>query len=202
MADQPLFMEVEPGIYAVDPDGEPDTTLRVVFTIAAPGWRAWVGTYKHEATDEAGSVGLSVAAVSEIVVDPCNDHRWEDPGPTVDDLASALAGLSSFDLTAPVTSVDTYGYSGKTLELRVSDVEHDGVGFVDCSGGYLYSWRSATERNRTLDKYYQVPGQVLELWILDVDGSRLVIEASKFPNASPGDVAELEAILDSIRIEP
>jgi hypothetical protein len=39
------------------------------------------------------------------------------------------------------------------------------------------------------------------LWTLDVDGVRLVIEASFIPEASPEDRAELERIIDSIQIE-
>jgi hypothetical protein len=38
--------------------------------------------------------------------------------------------------------------------------------------------------------------------ILDVDGTRLVIETNWSPASPRGDVAEMRAILESIRIEP
>jgi hypothetical protein len=52
---------------------------------------------------------------------------------------------------------------------------------------------------RTLERFHQGPGQILEFWVLDVDGTRILIEANRFPDSPPEHVAELQAILDSIR---
>ena len=54
------------------------------------------------------------------------------------------------------------------------------------------------------DAYYGYtgPGYVEEFWILDVEGTRLMIAAGRSPGAPSEDEAELRAILDSIRIEP
>ena len=41
-----------------------------------------------------------------------------------------------------------------------------------------------------------------ESWILDVEGTRLLIETNWSPASPAEDVAEMRAILDSIRIEP
>jgi len=46
------------------------------------------------------------------------------------------------------------------------------------------------------------PGYHEEFWILDVDGTCLMIAAERSPGSPPEDPAELVAILDSIRIEP
>ena len=46
------------------------------------------------------------------------------------------------------------------------------------------------------------PGYSEEFWILDVEGSRLVIVAERSPDMPDKDIAVLRAILDSIRIEP
>jgi hypothetical protein len=43
---------------------------------------------------------------------------------------------------------------------------------------------------------------VEEFWILDVDGTRLVIEANWSPASPPADVAVMRSILGSIRVEP
>ena len=45
-------------------------------------------------------------------------------------------------------------------------------------------------------------GRTEELWILDVDGVRLVIAANWSPASPRQDVAEMRAILHSIQIEP
>lgn|GEM_PF-5236605 len=49
---------------------------------------------------------------------------------------------------------------------------------------------------------YSSPGQIEEFWILDVDTPRLMIQANWFPESPSQDIAEMRAILDSIRIEP
>ena len=45
------------------------------------------------------------------------------------------------------------------------------------------------------------PGEVDQVWILDVDGQRLVIDAPETPS-QPTTTAQVQAILDSIRIAP
>ena len=48
---------------------------------------------------------------------------------------------------------------------------------------------------------YTGPGYTEEFWILDVDGSRLMIAAERSPDSPSEDLAELRDILGSIRIE-
>jgi hypothetical protein len=38
--------------------------------------------------------------------------------------------------------------------------------------------------------------------VLDVDGSRLLIETTRFPDSPAGDVAELQGILGSLEVRP
>lgn len=42
----------------------------------------------------------------------------------------------------------------------------------------------------------------MELWILDVQGTRLVIHAGREPTADASAIADLQAVIDSIRIDP
>lgn len=49
------------------------------------------------------------------------------------------------------------------------------------------------------DRYQQAPGQSDRLWILDVNGERLLIDASYGPHVTAADRAELAAVVDSIR---
>ena len=46
----------------------------------------------------------------------------------------------------------------------------------------------------------QFPNQHLQMWVLDVDGTRLVIGASTSPNTSRQDQAALEQLVASIQI--
>lgn len=137
----------------------------------------------------------------------CRDHSWADPpvGPSVNDLAAALADLSPFRMTSPPKDVSIYGYSGKHLELTVPNRPNwnDGT-FVGCDEGNLKSWVAAIDAGEPGDAYYGYtgPGDAEEFWILDVEGTRLMIAAERSPGSPSEDLEELQAILDSIRIEP
>lgn len=48
------------------------------------------------------------------------------------------------------------------------------------------------------DRYQQGPGQIDWLWILDVEGHRLVIDATYLPGATGQDRAELAQVVSSI----
>jgi hypothetical protein len=45
-------------------------------------------------------------------------------------------------------------------------------------------------------------GQREDLWILDVAGTRLVIDAATYPETSTGDRAEMQSIVETLLIEP
>ena len=50
--------------------------------------------------------------------------------------------------------------------------------------------------------YAQGPSQGWHLWILDVDGIRVVVQTNDYAGTSAENRAELQAIVDSIQIEP
>jgi hypothetical protein len=201
------FVQLKPGTYFIDPDGDPSTPLRVVYDVAGEGWHEWIGAVKFS---DAGHSGLSITTVSNLVTDGCADHAWADPpvGPSVDDLAVALADLAPFEVTSPPTDVTIYGFSGKHLEWTVPDLPVESVGehghFTGCVDGDLKSWVAFIDTAEPGDAFYGYtgPGYREEFWILDVDGVRLLIAAEQSPGSPSGDVAERDAILDSIRIEP
>lgn len=204
MADTEVFTEIAPGTYVVDPDGDPATPPRVVFTVPEEGWLSWTGAFKEQAGGDAADqlVGLTIAIPTHVVSDPCHEHGWHDPGPSVDDLAAALAALPGLELTTAPTAVTAHHYRGMYLEVTVPQLDYEPeVGFTDCIGGYLYTYRGQAEWGQTLSRFYQGPGQILQFWILDVRGTRLLIEANHFPDSPLEDMEALQAILDSVRIE-
>jgi hypothetical protein len=200
----PDFAPLEPGTYFIDPDADPSTPLRVVYEVPVEGWQQWIGALRSSAETE-GHVGMSIMTVTNLVRDGCREHRPADPpvGPRVDDLSSALADLAPFKVSSPPRNVTAFGYRGKHLELIVPDLSHEGLGvesgFTGCVGGYLKSWIAPTSG---AFYGYTGPGYREEFWILDVEDTRLVITAERAPASPPEDLAELRAILDSIRIEP
>jgi hypothetical protein len=75
---------------------------------------------------------------------------------------------------------------------------------MGCIGGNLNGWVGALDAvHEDGESFggYTGPGYREDFWILDVEGTRLVIAAERSPGSPPRDVAEQQAILDSIRIE-
>jgi hypothetical protein len=187
------FAPLEPGTYFIDPDSDPSTPLRVVYEVPHEGWSQWFGALKLA---EDSHVMINITTVVNVVRHGCRDHAWADPpvGPSVNDLAVALADLAPFRVTSAPTDVTRYGYPGKHLELTATR----------CVDGNLLSWVApidvAEGEQGAFHGYNAEP--IEEFWILDVDGTRLVIEANWSPDSPPADVAEMRAILGSIQVEP
>ena len=150
---------------------------------------------------------VSFWTVVDVYTNPCH---WlgpkVHPGPTVDELAAVLAAQPLRNATVPVR-VSLGGYHGKYLEQSIPN----GIAFSDCdkdpSDGQFYfeSWTGNVLWNApydTTDRHEQGPGQVDQLWILDVEGRRLVIDASYMPGATAQDRAGLQQVVDSITFEP
>jgi hypothetical protein len=199
---------IEAGTYFIDPDGDASTPLRVVYDVPAEGWSEWIGAAKFS---DVGHVGMSITTVTNLVTHGCTDHSWADPpvGPGVDDLAAALTNLAPFEVTSPPADVTKYGYSGKHLAWTVPDLPVGGRAgddhrFNKCVGGDLKSWVAFVDTAEPGDAFYGYtgPGYSEEFWILDVDGTRLMIAAETSADSPAKDIAERDTILDSIRIEP
>ncbi len=198
------FAPLKPGTYFIDPDFDTTTPLLVLYEVPVEGWSQWIGAAKFA---DDGHVAVSITSVTNLVRHGCRDHSPADPpvGPSVDDLATALADLAPFQLTSPPKDVTLYGYSGKHLELTVPELPVEGSGdhteFTGCTDGNLESW-IAPPPFGAFYGYNAEPGRTEEFWIFDVDCTRLVIEANWSPASPREDVAEMRGILASIRIEP
>lgn len=197
---------LQPGLYYIDPVVSDPGSVRVFFTIAASGWSPFLGAFKPwEAGGTSGRVGIGVVDVQNLVVDGCLDHRHQDPpiGPGVAALATALARLRPFRVSDPSTDIAMDSHPGKHLALTLSDVEFvreaDGdVVFTDCTNGEIWSWVAPP----LSDAFYGYqPGDIEEFWLLDVAGTRLVVETLQSADSPPDVINELRAILESIRIE-
>ena len=151
----------------------------------------------------SGVLGLSVWDVGEVPRNPCHWRgRMYDPGPSVDDLVTALVAQPLRNATRP-TDAMLGGYDGRYLEWSVpadmvvtGDADFEGCD-VQPSNGHLdfVSWLGDGQGER----YQQVAGQVDMLWVLDVDGQRLIVDATYSPDTTIAERDALIQIAKSIR---
>lgn len=199
----PDFAEMEPGRYCIDPDANAQTSLRVLYTVPTAGWSRFIGPVKYSDT---GWVAVNIIVATSVVKHACEDQSAASPpiGPTVDDLAIALANLAPFEVTLPPTDATIYGFSGKRMQLTVPELPMEMRGeervFSGCRDGILRSWIGHPLSYAFYG--YTGPGHTEEMWILDVEGTRLLIEGNWSPDSTEADLAEMRQVLDSIEIEP
>ena len=197
---------LEPGRYFIDPDGDDTTPLRATVEVAFRGWEKFIPVVKNP-PGFPGHTAVHITTVPNLVTDGCLDHTPLDPpvGPTVDDLANAMTRLAPFEVTEPPTDVTAFGYTGKHLAWRVPPdlPENDAENFHDfatCVDGEVHSWISTNNEGSFYG--YETAGHTEEFWILDVEGTRLVLIKDTTPGTPASALAERDAIFDTIRIEP
>jgi hypothetical protein len=157
------------------------------------GWRPWCDALpcfalvSGSATD---SVGIGYWVVASVFEDPCQPVSSRPFGPSVEDLATALASVSGTTATPPVAA-RLGGYPGQSLDLVVN-------ADLACEPASFHLWSGPGNVRR----FVQAPGQTLRLWILDVEGQRVLVQADWVPGASATKVAELLEVAASASFEP
>lgn len=182
---------LEPATYVA---GDPFSP-QVTFTLPA-GWQTDVGgPYLVDLgwIDKPG--GISFSTFDLVSADPCHlmDEGFLDPppGPSVDDLATALANMPGIEVT-DLAEVTVDGYRGTQLTMWAPET------FAGCTlplDGYVI-WRLPLGYSHSM-----ALGDRHRVWILDVDGERLVIVIREPPGFTDEQRAEAQAIFDSIQIE-
>jgi len=169
----------------------PSHSVSATFTVPE-GWEGFAGlcVLPRSEREVQGGMGICFADVhSGLYSDPC--HGTSGPGdvlvgPTVDEFVNALQEQTAYEATAP-TDVTLGGYSGKRMDLQLPpDV-------ASCENGFT-PWDGSI--------YAQGPNNKWRVWILDVDGERMILVSQNFADTSSADLAEQQAIVDSIQLQP
>src|SRR5262245_51427581 len=140
--------------------------------------------------------GVSVWVVDRVYAEGCraDGSRLErSPDGSIDGLASLLESQDGFRVSTP-TDVTVDGFTGTYMERTLPDR----IDPIACFSARFQVWVTRGNGNR----YLQHPGQRDLLWVLDVDGAPLVIDAPLDADASAQDRAEVLRMVDSIRIDP
>ena len=185
---------LEPGRYSMaawGPDG--DTRLpRAILEVpegyySNGGWAVDAGGPGEP--EQLGEV--MVWPVTHVYPDPCAT-RPTPVGPTIDDLADALTDQNATTTTRP-RPVVLDGHRGLYLELTTP------TGHTHAGCTSLDLWRSAPDLVYGQDR----GGLVHHLWLLDVDGTRLVVAVSNYPDQTTAQHQELLDIAETIHfVEP
>lgn len=200
------FLPVGP--FTIVDEGAPNSPLRITVTIPSSGWTSlpdFGGLIKGEDGDPPRSSMLlwswPIGTAFDVYGDPCKwkSTKPDTPASTVDEIAAALAAQASRNASDPV-DVTVGGYTGKAITLRVpNDAPTRAEAFKDCDQSTFASYGEAglSEPSR----YHQGPGQVDELWILDVDGAIAILDVMYRPDTSTELVDEMRAIVESATFE-
>jgi hypothetical protein len=194
------------GTYRLRPAGT--ATMTVDATVPDGGWLGGppsaIGGPRGESN---GPNGLAVSFLNAQAInsDPCHwdkDGTGTAPqegdvevGPTVDDLAEALARSSAYESTTPVDAT-LGGFSGKQLELHLTP---DPAGCDTFEGEvdqyFVFGGRDGAQ-------YAQGGANTWQITIVDVDGARMIGVVLSYAETSGEDLSAAQGILDSLVITP
>ena len=146
---------------------------------------------------------------SNVTLEPVSvgSQRWSQSNvshrslPCHAQLLPSLAAQKRRNATAP-TDVTLSGYPAKRVDLSIPA----NLDRATCDGGIIRTWVPPGDDG--VNAYVDTEnlgmhaGQLNVTYIVDVNGDRLVIDTWHMPGTSAADLAELDAILASMRIEP
>jgi hypothetical protein len=167
--------------------------IRITFTVPE-GWRGSdQGVVDSElGADAPAGAGLAFWTVSNVYTDPCewkSSARRPPVGSSVGDLAAALATQKGHPAGDRIKTTIN-GFDATQLEMTVpADLD-----MSSCSNGEFHTWQSSEG-----DRFQQGPGQIDRLWLVNVHGVRIVIDASYFATTSQEDRQQVLEMCRSVQ---
>jgi hypothetical protein len=167
------------------------------FRVRTGGWERFGSISINKST--VGSQGAEAiifwtAFPGGDIADPCDNvlHPLGGLGPSAADLAAAVAKAPGTELVAGPSDVTVGGYPAKHVVLTVRKD-------LRCDPGFFFTWQDV-EGGALWP--YTVAGVTINVWTVDVDGTRLFIEAETSRQAGPELEREVRQIVGSIRFGP
>jgi hypothetical protein len=125
------------------------------------------------------------------IADPCFDVLGPRAGRSTDDLAAAVAAAPGTELVTAPSDVTVGGLPADRVVVIVR--EHAG-----CAPGYFFRWEDV-EAGAFWTR--SGAGSTIRVWIVDVGGTFIVVEAATSEQADADLVDEVHRIVRSIRFE-
>jgi hypothetical protein len=185
----PIPLEKDDRIFRVGTD-------IVIAAHAPPPWQPFstIGMKRDQGTAEW--VGITFWEPLEVSTDSCRwQDSWETPGESVAELADALVAMPGRQATTPVP-VTLGGYEGLYLEWSLpADLD-----LATCDEETAVAWKGDFGRTRGHD----IPGMIDRIWVLDVEGERILIDAISLPVEQEIIRQRVDEVIDSLRfvVEP
>jgi len=169
--------------------------IPVYVTIPAPGWAmedVLLAKRGTSSSDGASVITGWVGGDPMIPSDPCH---WagtmpDAPATTLEEIVDALGRQATRDASEPV-DVTVDGYPGKSITLHVPDDP-----FTDCDEGKFCTLSFGD--GAACDMWFQMPGLIDELWIVDRDGEFVFTAGSHWSETPTELIDEVSAILGSM----
>jgi hypothetical protein len=185
----------EAGAYAMTARGHEKSAPLAVVDV--PEGFSNFGAFAMWPQDVAAEIGEPYQAIQYWTVygvhpDPCR-HRGAAPeiGGSVADLAGALETQQVTTMSSVPQQVSLDGHAAVYVEVTIPNT----IDFGRCGEGYLQIWDGVENDSQHA---WNEPG-LDRLWIVDVDGVRVVLLASTSPDATDAQADALEDIITSVR---
>ncbi len=189
LSDEPEDVPLDAGDYALTVNG----VARKLAVVPAPAGFTNYGGWTFVADEPFHAMGYVTA--DRVFRDPCGSTRHSkydtarDPGPTVANLAQALVAQKGAQTSAPAP-VTIDGHTGLYLEYRVSK-EVDVAGCEDRAFDIFTTGPGGW--------YFEAPRERASIWILDVDGDRVVLAWVAVPGVTHGHMKDMTDMVESTR---
>jgi hypothetical protein len=190
---------LEAGPYGLIPAGSP---VKNVAVIQAPAGYENYGGWTFVTHEGDGPFrALGILTVDSVFGDPCGSkgHSKTDtlknPGPTVKDLARALTEQKGTTTSKPAP-VMLDGYHGLHLDYQIAK----GVDVAKCEAKAFDILTMAP--NDDAGWWIDASRERAGIWILDVDGERVLMSWVAWPGTTKAHIKELNAMAKSTKFEP
>ena len=185
--------DLVPGSYRLTQDG-----VRVSLEVPTSGWTSQGGGLMIKGSflsPAAANLAMAPGGKDGVYADPCAHVPNTTTGPSAADLAAAVAAIPGLETTGP-TDVSVGGLPAKLVVITVPDD-------IGCAPDEFFLWydRESCAGYNPCPRWASQLGSTLRVWILDVDGRRLVLEAETYAGATPEIEQEIQRIIDSIEFE-
>jgi hypothetical protein len=169
--------------------------LPMTFEITQAGWSSngIFGFDKPPTFDPAGA-GFIVWEddADGIFSDPCAQEEAPPAGPTALDMAEAIASVPGVEVVTAPRAITIDGQEGVEVVIRIPDE-------LPCDPTEYYLWYDTTIPGNA--RYASDLGMQIHVWIIDVDGHRVQLDAETYAGAKRAIRNEVEAIANSLQFE-